>query len=188
MSVRADSRVNEYVGRLPDWQQANARLSGCAAQPRAREPGSEDHSRVNSSDVRSARSPPGHILTLPATPRQAQGPRPGDRAWPPTRAARRSSTASTDLRANTGWVSVGTDHDTSALAAQALRRWWRCDGSARCPAARRLLICADSGGSNAARARAWKVELARLAAETELEVTCCHYPPGTSRARPSGTR
>ncbi len=86
-----------------------------------------------------------------------------------------------DLGANTGWVSVGTDHDTSAFAAQALRRWWRCDGSARSPGARRLLICADSGGSNAARARAWKVELARLAAETGLEVTCCHYPPGTSK-------
>ena len=86
-----------------------------------------------------------------------------------------------DLGANTGWVSVGTDHDTSAFAAETLRRWWRADGSARYPAARRLLICADSGGSNAARARAWKVELARLAAETGLEITCCHYPPGTSK-------
>jgi len=86
-----------------------------------------------------------------------------------------------DLGANAGWVSVGTDHDTSAFAAATLRRWWRADGSARYPAARRLLICADSGGSNAARARAWKVELARLAAETGLEVTCCHYPPGTSK-------
>ena len=86
-----------------------------------------------------------------------------------------------DLGANTGWVSVGTDHDTSAFAAATLRRWWRCDGSARYPGARRLLICADSGGSNAARARAWKVELARLAAETGLQVTVCHYPPGTSK-------
>ena len=86
-----------------------------------------------------------------------------------------------DLGANAGWVSVGTDHDTSAFAAATLRRWWRADGSARYPDARRLLICADSGGSNAARARAWKVELARLAAETGLEITCCHYPPGTSK-------
>ena len=86
-----------------------------------------------------------------------------------------------DLGANTGWVSVGTDHDTSAFAAATLRRWWRAGGSARYPGARRLLICADSGGSNAARARAWKVELARLAAETGLEITCCHYPPGTSK-------
>ena len=86
-----------------------------------------------------------------------------------------------DLGANAGWVSVGTDHDTSAFAAATLRRWWRADGSARYPEARLLLICADSGGSNAARARAWKVELARLAAETGLEITCCHYPPGTSK-------
>ena len=86
-----------------------------------------------------------------------------------------------DLGANTGWVSVGTDHDTSAFAAATLRRWWRAGGSARYPGARRLLICADSGGSNAARARAWKVELARLAAETGLEITCCHYPPGASK-------
>ena len=86
-----------------------------------------------------------------------------------------------DLGANTGWVSVGTDHDTSAFAAATLLRWWRADGSDRYPGARRLLICADSGGSNAARARAWKVELARLAAETGLEVTVCHYPPGTSK-------
>jgi transposase len=86
-----------------------------------------------------------------------------------------------DLGANTGWVSVGTDHDTSAFAVETLRRWWRADGSARHPEARRLLICADSGGSNAARARAWKVELARLAAQTGLEVTVCHYPPGTSK-------
>jgi len=86
-----------------------------------------------------------------------------------------------DLGANTGWVSVGTDHDTSAFAAATLRRWWRAGGPARYPAARRLLICADSGGSNAARARAWKVELARLAAQTGLEITACHYPPGTSK-------
>jgi hypothetical protein len=91
-----------------------------------------------------------------------------------------------DLGANAGWVSVGTDHDTSAFAVAMLRRWWRADGSARYPAARRLLICADSGGSNAARARAWKVELARLAAETGLEVTVCHYPPGTRRRRVHG--
>ncbi len=86
-----------------------------------------------------------------------------------------------DLGANTGWVSVGTDHDTSAFAVATLRRWWKADGSARYPGARRLLICADSGGSNAARARAWKVELAALAAQTGLEITCCHYPPGTSK-------
>src|SRR6266571_1995311 len=93
-----------------------------------------------------------------------------------------------DLGANTGWVSVGTDHDTSAFAVETLRRWWRAGGPARYPAARRLLICADSGGSNAARARAWKVELARLAAQTGLEITVCHYPPGTSKWNKVGHR
>ena len=86
-----------------------------------------------------------------------------------------------DLGANAGWVPAGTDHDTSALAAATLRRWWRADGSARYPEARRLLTCAGSGAPDAARARAWKAELARLAAETGLEITCCRYPPGTSR-------
>jgi hypothetical protein len=86
-----------------------------------------------------------------------------------------------DLGANTGWVSVGADHDTSAFAVETLRRWRRAGGSARYPEARRLLICAGAGGSNAARARAWKVELARLAAQTGLEITVCHYPPGTSK-------
>jgi Rhodopirellula transposase DDE domain len=78
-----------------------------------------------------------------------------------------------DLGANSGWVSVCTDHGTSAFAAQALRRWWRASGSAA-TRARRLLICADSGGSNAARSSAWKVQIARLAAETGLTITVCH--------------
>ncbi|MGH3503154.1 MAG: ISAzo13 family transposase, partial [Nocardioidaceae bacterium] len=86
-----------------------------------------------------------------------------------------------DIGANTGWVSVGRDHDTSAFAVQTLRRWWNTLGSARYPDARRLLVCADGGGSNGYRARAWKIELARLAAETGLEVTVCHLPPGTSK-------
>src|SRR5260370_1367353 len=83
-----------------------------------------------------------------------------------------------DLGANTGWVSVGTDHDTSAFAAATLRRWWRCDGSARYPGARRLLICADAGGSNASRAAAWKVGLARLAAQPRRQVPGVPDPPG----------
>ena len=86
-----------------------------------------------------------------------------------------------DLSANTGWVSVGTDHDTSAFAVQTLRRWWDTIGKARYPDADRLLICADGGGSNGYRVRAWKIELARFAAETGLHVTVCHLPPGTSK-------
>lgn len=86
-----------------------------------------------------------------------------------------------DVSANTGWVSVGTDHDTSAFAVQTLRSWWDTIGRARYPAADRLLICADGGGSNGSRVRAWKIELAKLSADTGLRVTTCHLPPGTSK-------
>src|SRR6266540_2554567 len=86
-----------------------------------------------------------------------------------------------DVSANTGWVSVGTDHDTSAFAVATLRTWWDTIGRLRYPAADRLLICADGGGSNGHRVRAWKVELAEFAAETGLHTTVCHLPPGTSK-------
>jgi DDE family transposase len=86
-----------------------------------------------------------------------------------------------DLTANAGWVNVGTDHDTAAFAVESIRRWWTAAGRGDYPAARRLLITADAGGSNGYRTRAWKAELAELAAETGLEITCCHFPPGTSK-------
>ncbi|MCX4515830.1 ISAzo13 family transposase [Streptomyces sp. NBC_01619] len=86
-----------------------------------------------------------------------------------------------DLTANTGWVSVGTDHDTAAFAVESIRRWWKARGSLDYPAASRLLITADAGGSNGYRTRAWKAELAALALETGLEITVCHFPPGTSK-------
>ena len=84
-----------------------------------------------------------------------------------------------DIGANAGFVNVGTDHDTAAFAVESLRRWWRARGAARYPAARRLLVTADAGGSNGYRTRAWKAGLARLAAETGLDITVCHFPPGT---------
>lgn len=86
-----------------------------------------------------------------------------------------------DVSANTGWVSVGTDHDTSAFAVATLRRWWETVGRERYPHAEKLLICADGGGSNGHRIRAYKIELAKFAAETGLEITVCHLPPGTSK-------
>ena len=86
-----------------------------------------------------------------------------------------------DVTANAGWVNVGTDHDTAAFAVESIRRWWNAAGSSEYPAARRLLITADAGGSNGYRTRAWKAGLAALAAETGLEITCCHFPPGTSK-------
>ncbi|MFH9979402.1 ISAzo13 family transposase [Streptomyces sp. NPDC017179] len=86
-----------------------------------------------------------------------------------------------DVTANTGWVNVGTDHDTAAFAVESIRRWWSGQGQAAYPQATRLLITADAGGSNGYRTRAWKIELARLAAETGLTITVCHLPPGTSK-------
>jgi hypothetical protein len=73
------------------------------------------------------------------------------------------------------------DHDTAAFAAETLRRWCAQVGPVAYPNATRMLICADAGGSNGYRLRVWKVELARLAAETGLQITVCHYPPGTSK-------
>jgi len=86
-----------------------------------------------------------------------------------------------DLAEDTGWVGVGTDHDTAAFAVACLRRWWDAVGRAGYPRSRRLLITADAGGSNGYRTRAWKAELAALAVETGLEITVCHLPPGTSK-------
>ncbi|MDJ0465478.1 ISAzo13 family transposase [Streptomyces sp. H27-C3] len=86
-----------------------------------------------------------------------------------------------DLATNTGWVSVGTDHDTAAFAVESIRRWWKARGTQDYPQARRLLITADAGGSNGYRTRAWKAELAALAMETGLHITVCHFPPGTSK-------
>jgi hypothetical protein len=86
-----------------------------------------------------------------------------------------------DLDANEGWVSVGDHHDTAAFAVNAIRRWWTLMGRERYPSAARLMITADAGGSNGYRNRLWKTELAALAADTGLEITVCHYPPGTSK-------
>jgi transposase len=86
-----------------------------------------------------------------------------------------------DLGRNVGWVSVGVDHDTAAFAVESIRRWWRWMGSRSYPQAKRLLITADSGGSNGARVRLWKWELQKLADEIGLEISVCHFPPGTSK-------
>ena len=86
-----------------------------------------------------------------------------------------------DLSENAGWVSVGTGHDTSAFAVATLRTWWQTTGAQRYPDASRLLICADGGGSNGYRIRAWKIELAKLAAGTGLQITVsiCRRAPAS---------
>jgi hypothetical protein len=86
-----------------------------------------------------------------------------------------------DVANNEGWVNVGDNADTAEFAVASIRRWWNEMGRARFPNADRLLITADGGGSNGYRLRAWKTQLATLAAETGLRITVCHYPPGTSK-------
>jgi hypothetical protein len=86
-----------------------------------------------------------------------------------------------DLAADAGWVAVGTDRDTAAFAVETIRRWWNARGSLDYPAAGRLLITADAGGANGYRTRSWKKGLAALALQTGLEITVCHFPPGTSK-------
>jgi hypothetical protein len=86
-----------------------------------------------------------------------------------------------DVGAGTGFVNVGTDHNTAALAVESIRRWWQLAGRDAYPHAGRLLVCCDAGGSNGWQNRAWKAGLAELARETGLEITCCHFPPGTSK-------
>jgi hypothetical protein len=80
-----------------------------------------------------------------------------------------------------GWVNVGTDHDTAAFAVASIRRWWHTMGQQVYPNAHRVLITADSGGSNGYRTRLWKTELQKVATETGLELSVCHLPPGTSK-------
>jgi hypothetical protein len=86
-----------------------------------------------------------------------------------------------DMGANTGWVNVGTGRNTAEFAVESIRRWWNAQGAADYPDATRLLITADSGGSNGNRDRLWKLCLAELAVEMGLEITVCHLPPGTSK-------
>jgi transposase len=86
-----------------------------------------------------------------------------------------------DLGSNSGWVSVGMDHDTATFAAESIRRWWRSMGRPLYRGRQRLLIMADAGGSNGPKVRLWKLELQRLANDLAMEISVCHFPPGTSK-------
>jgi hypothetical protein len=86
-----------------------------------------------------------------------------------------------DLRHNTGFVNVGTDHDTATFAVSSIRGWWRHEGRRLYPKTAKLLITADGGGSNGYRLRLWKIELQKFANETGLSISVCHFPPGTSK-------
>jgi len=86
-----------------------------------------------------------------------------------------------DLAKNTGWVNVGTTHDTASFAVASIRGWWKFCGRKLYPKAKKLLITADAGGSNGSRIWLWKWELQRLADETGIPIRVCHFPPGTSK-------
>jgi len=86
-----------------------------------------------------------------------------------------------DIAENEAMVSIGVSSDTAEFAVEAIRRWWQELGQERYGQPSRLLITADSGGSNAHRSRLWKLELQQLANETGMKIEVCHYPPGTSK-------
>jgi len=86
-----------------------------------------------------------------------------------------------DLQNNEGWVSVGTDHDTSTFAVETIRRWWFNRGAQLHPHAQHLFITADGGGSNGSRVKLWKLELQNLADELDFPISVSHLPPGTSK-------
>ena len=86
-----------------------------------------------------------------------------------------------DVGHNTGFVNVGTDHDTGAFAVASIRGWWRHEGRRLYPDAGKILITADGGGSNSWRLRLWKLELQTCADEIGLALSVCHFPPGTSK-------
>lgn len=86
-----------------------------------------------------------------------------------------------DLTRNAGWVSVGIDHDTASFAVRTIRRWWQTMGKPVYPEVDSLLITADSGGSNGARVRLWKLELQQFADKSGLTIHVRHLPPGTSK-------
>jgi hypothetical protein len=86
-----------------------------------------------------------------------------------------------DVGRNTGFVNVGTDHDTGAFAVASIRGWWHHEGQRLYPAATTIAITADGGGSNGWRLRLWKLELQQFANDTGLPISVCHFPPGTSK-------
>ena len=86
-----------------------------------------------------------------------------------------------DITNNSGWVNVGIDNDTASFAVESIRRWWNMMGCKVYPEAKKLMITADCGGSNGYRVRLWKMELQKFADETGLEISVCHFPPGTSK-------
>jgi hypothetical protein len=113
--------------------------------------------------------------------RKGESPAVADHDFVPPDAPRAYPYGIYDLKANTGFVNVGTDHDTSSFAVASIRAWWKEEGKAAYPQAEYLLILADGGGSNGSRRRQWKYGLYGLSKEIGMSIKVCHYPPGTSK-------
>ena len=86
-----------------------------------------------------------------------------------------------NMKDNEGFVNVGMNYDTSEFAVESIRRWWNSMGKSKYGTSKKLLITADGGGSNGSRRRLWKTELQKFCSETDLSITVCHFPPGTSK-------
>ena len=86
-----------------------------------------------------------------------------------------------DVSRDEALVNVGITHETAEFAVESIRRWWRILGKKSYPMAKRLLVCADAGGSNGNRLRGWKLHLQKLSDQLKIPITVCHYPPGTSK-------
>jgi hypothetical protein len=113
--------------------------------------------------------------------RRGKAPRVNTHDFPDPEVPRAHPYGVLDLGRNEGFVNVGTDHDTPSFAVASIRAWWRKRGRRLYPKAKRLLVTADSGGSNGYRRKLWKWELQRLADETGFPIRVCHFPPGTSK-------
>ena len=86
-----------------------------------------------------------------------------------------------NLNHNTGFVNIGTSHDTAEFAVESISRWWDTVGKNTFPNTEKLLITCDSGGSNGSRIKQWKYQLYQLAKRTGIEIHVSHFPPGTSK-------
>ena len=86
-----------------------------------------------------------------------------------------------DVANKSGFVNVGTDHDTPVFAVTSIETWWKRMGIKRYPDATEIIITADAGGSNGYRGRVWKFELQRLADKLGMPIHVSYFPPGTSK-------
>lgn len=86
-----------------------------------------------------------------------------------------------DMQRNEGFVSIGISKNTAEFAVNSIKHWWIRYGKKHYPKAKKLLICADGGGSNGSTNRLWKKCLQKFATKQGISISVCHYPPGASK-------